>query len=686
MSKRLFWMITIVAVLSLLTVTGAAFAQSRASTSPSTQGEVGLAPAAQDGEKYGLIAGDINDGGFNQLAWEGMQRAAEELGVEVQHLETDAASAEGNIAQFVDEGYDGIVTVGFDLAGPTRAASEANPDIPFVSVDFPNQTEGDVGLLFDVDAPSFMAGYLAAGMTQSGVVCTFGGLQTPPVLAFLVGFEGGIKYYNQQNDADVVLLGWETDPASVVAGEGIFAETFTALDTGADIAADLFDQGCDIIFPVAGATGLGAAQIAQEQGLTVIGVDADQTQTEPDLADVYLTSVIKQIDVTVFEAVKLMHEGAFPGGENYIGTLENDGVGLAPFHSFEDEVPQQLKDDLAEIEQGLVDGSISTGWPIYKIPNVLRLTPEMLGNLSYPSEYTADGTAPLTDGQYEEAAAPGSATKTQVQLLSDTTAFGDLDADGVDDAAVVLISDPGGSGTFYDLVAVLDRNGNAFPVATTFLGDRIEINAVTIEDGQIVVDMLTRGPDEAMAADPTQPVTRVFGIKVILEEAVEPVTATEVIEYVPDVPSETQGGSCFTSASGLQREDAYRCMTADSIIYDPCFVVDEAPTVVCGANPTTGEAGFVMELTEPLPEPELGALSQPWLVELEDGTICGLSTGTAPVIDEERADYACDDFSNLLGELQQGEIWMAEKAIIDLGDDGFVLVESEMVPIRTVWQ
>jgi len=685
MSNRFFWIITIVAVLSLLTVTGVAFAQSRASAPPSADQGQAMAPAAQAGEKYGLIAGDVNDGGFNQLAWEGMQRAADELGVEVQHLETSADTAEENIAQFVDEGYDGIVTVGFGLAGPTRAASEANPDIAFVNIDFPSQTEGDLGLLFDVDAPSFMAGYLAAGMTESGTVCTFGGLQTPPVLAFLVGFDNGIKYYNQQNNAEVELLGWATDPSSVLAGEGILSGTYTDLQIGGDIATDLFDQGCDIIFPVAGATGLGAAQVAQEQGLTVIGVDADQTQTEPDLADVYLTSVMKRIDVTVFEAIKLVHEGAFPAGENFIGTLENGGVGLAPFHSFEDAVPQELKDDLAEIEQGLIDGSISTGWPIYRTPVVRRLTPDMLGNLSYPSEYTADGAAPLTDGAYEEAAAPGSAMVTSIQL-SDMLAFGDLDADGVDDAAVVLISDPGGSGTFYDLVAVLDRNGKAFPVATTFLGDRIEINALTIEDGQIVVDMLDRGPGEAMADAPTQPETRTYQIQVSLEQVAEPVTATEVIEYVPDVPAETQAGACFTSASGLQREDAYRCTTDDGMIYDPCFVVDEAPTVVCGANPATGEAGFVLELTEPLPEPDLGALFNPWLVELEDGTMCGLSTGTAPVIDDVRADYACDDFSNLLGELQQGEIWMAEQAIIDMGDDGFVLVESEMVPIRTVWQ
>jgi hypothetical protein len=151
-----------------------------------------------------------------------------------------------------------------------------------------------------------------------------------------------------------------------------------------------------------------------------------------------------------------------------------------------------------------------------------RLPSQMMENLTYPSNWTAEGTAPLVDGQYEEAATPGSATMTQVQLLSDLTAFGDLDADGVADAAVVLVTDPGGSGTFYDLVAVLDRNGNAFPVATSNLGDRIEINSLTIQNGQIVVEMLTRSPDEPMAADPTQPETRSFQIKVVLEEAVEP--------------------------------------------------------------------------------------------------------------------------------------------------------------------
>jgi hypothetical protein len=335
-------------------------------------------------------------------------------------------------------------------------------------------------------------------------------------MAFMVGFEHGVAYYNEQNGAAVQLLGWQTDPGNPIGGAGVFTGSFTEPNVAAPITTELFDQGCDIIFPVAGALAVTTAQLADEAGRTVIGVDADQTRTEPDLAGVYLTSVVKRIDVTVFEAIKAIHEGTFEGGENLIGTLENGGVGLAPFHEFEAEVPQQLKDDLAAIEQGLIAGTVSTGWPIFRDSAALRLTEEALRNTSYPVEYTAGGTAPLGEGVYEEEAAPGSASVVRIQL-SDSIAFGDLDGDGVQDAAVVLISETGGSGTFYDLVAVLDRNGQPFPVAMTNLGDRIELNGLSIEAGEIVVDMVTQGPNDAMA-NPTQAETRRYRIQVTLEQ------------------------------------------------------------------------------------------------------------------------------------------------------------------------
>ncbi len=701
MIKRILWPTTLLAVLLVLVACGGVLAQPETAAGDSqetTAAGIENAPiaAVQAAEKYGLIAGPVTDRGFNQLAWAGLQRAADELGVQVEHLESNQATAAENMAQFVDEGYSGIIAVGFGLAPTVKSASLANPQIPFVNIDFPSQTANDLGVLFSTDQPAFLAGYLAAGMTETGVVCTYGGTQVPPVLIFMVGFEHGVKYYNEQNGANVQVLGWRTDPTLAVGGEGIFAGNYSSQADGQAIAADLFDQGCDIIFPVAGGVGLGSAQEAQARGLTVIGVDADQTQTAPEYQAVYLTSVLKKIDAVVFEAVNLIHSGTYQGGANFVGSLANNGVGLAPFHNFEASVPQQLKNELAQLEQGIIDGTISTGWPIMPAGTAMaamtakaaieaRLTPQMLQNATYPSEWTASGSAQLTGGQYEEEIAPGSASKIQIQML-DTMAYGDLDGDGFADAAVILVTNGGGSGSFYELFAVLDRQGQPAPVASAMLGDRIQVNSLMVQPGQIVVDMLTQGPGDAMAGPPTQAETRTYQMKVSLELTSGAVTSTEVINYTPtEIPSETQAGSCWTNAIGLDREDAYRCMVGNQI-FDPCFVVDEQPTVVCGADPTTGETGFVLELTQPLPPPDVGNLAMPWLIELADGTICGLMTGTRPVVDDRPATYGCADQTYLFDDFQQGEVWLAEQAKIGLGDDGFFIEESEIVPLKTVWQ
>jgi hypothetical protein len=161
---------------------------------------------------------------------------------------------------------------------------------------------------------------------------------------------------------------------------------------------------------------------------------------------------------------------------------------------------------------------------------------------------------------------------------------------------------------------------------------------------------------------------------------------TEVIIFVPtDIPTETQTGSCWTNAIGPGRADAWRCMVGNQI-YDPCFVTGEEQTVVCGADPATGETGFVLELTEPLPEPEVGQLTQPWLIELADGQICGLMTGTVPGVEDRVAPYGCPDQSYLFEDFQEGEVWQTEKAMIGLNEDGFFVESSEMVPIRRIWQ
>ena len=330
---------------------------------PTSERTTAIDPSAK---WYGMVVGRLDDRGFNALSWGGMLLAGEQHGVNVDEAAAfDSATIRAGISRFVNLGFDGIITVGSDMADATREESLENPDLPFATVDVPSQTPGTVGLLFDVDEPSFMAGYLAAGTSKNATVCTYGGIQIPPVMAFMVGFENGVAYYNGQKSADVKVLGWKSDPQNPKGGEGEFIGDWESGDKAAAITGKLADDGCDVIFPVAGGAGLGSLPIAQERGMLVVGVDADQALTNPEYADLYLTSVVKHTDLVVLETIKHMEEGTFRGGTNFVGKLVNGAVDLAPFHAFEDKVPQEMKDELTAIRQGLTESSLKTGWPIF---------------------------------------------------------------------------------------------------------------------------------------------------------------------------------------------------------------------------------------------------------------------------------------------------------------------------------
>ena len=166
-------------------------------------------------------------------------------------------------------------------------------------------------------------------MSKSGVVGTFGGINIPPVTAFMDGFYYGVAHHNSEKGTDVQVLGWNP-----MSKEGLFTGNFESLDDGRAFAQNLYDEGADIVMPVAGPVGLGSAALADELGtdaLMIVGVDADQTQTDPDRAHVYLTSVLKRMDSTVKQVIKHAMDGKFEGGL-MVGTLANGGVGLAPYH------------------------------------------------------------------------------------------------------------------------------------------------------------------------------------------------------------------------------------------------------------------------------------------------------------------------------------------------------------------
>jgi basic membrane protein A len=344
MQKKLF------AVLSLLII--AAFVL------------VACAPAAPEEPAAPAIkacqvtdTGGIDDKSFNATAWKGVEDAMNELGVDGKFLEsqqqTDYAK---NLNAFIEEGCDLIIPVGFLLADDTAAAAEANPDVLFSIVDVGWLEAPNIqGQAFQTDEAAFLAGYLAAGVSETGKLGTFGGLQIPTVTIFMDGFALGAAHYNSVHGTSVEVLGWDIETQT-----GLFTNNFESLEDGRLMAEQLMDEGVDIIMPVAGPVGLGTAAAAQERGGTyIVGVDNDWAVVNEAYADITLTSVMKFMDVTTFDAIKSVVDGTFEAGL-ITGTLENGGIGLADYHELAGMVSADLQAEIDDLAAQIIAGEIAT--------------------------------------------------------------------------------------------------------------------------------------------------------------------------------------------------------------------------------------------------------------------------------------------------------------------------------------
>jgi basic membrane protein A len=316
--------------------------------------------------------GGVNDKSFNASAWKGVTDAIAQLGVDGVFLQsTQQSDYAKNIQQMLTNKEDLIVTVGFLLGVDTATAAKANPTQKFAIVDYtypdcyPGAVEGkdcgsstDLpnvrGLAFQTDQAAFLAGYLAAGMTKTGTVGTFGGIQLPTVTIFMDGFEAGVKYYNTKHNATIKLLGWDS-----ATQKGTFTGNFNSTDDGKSYATTMVQSGADIVMPVAGAVGLGSAAYCQTSGkCLIIGVDTDWFVSSNEYASVELSSVQKKIDVAVFKTIQDVVNGKFTGG-TVTYTLADGGVDLAPFHNFDSTVPQALKDELTALRADIISGAVT---------------------------------------------------------------------------------------------------------------------------------------------------------------------------------------------------------------------------------------------------------------------------------------------------------------------------------------
>ena len=263
--------------------------------------------------KVGMITdvAGVNDQSFNQSAWEGLQKAKEELGVDVTYLESKQDSDyAANIETFVDEDVDLILGVGAKLAPAIEEGAGLYPDQKFAIVDeeLPSDIKNVKSILFNSQEAAYLVGLIAGKMTKTNNVGFIGGMEIPVIDTFKYGYMAGVKNAN-----------------SNVQIQDQFANSFTDQAKGKAIANQMYSNGADIVFTCGGDVGTGAIEAAKENGKFAIGVDRDQSDLAPQNV---LTSAIKRVDAGVFETVKSYVNGTFEGGTTTTYGLEENAVGV----------------------------------------------------------------------------------------------------------------------------------------------------------------------------------------------------------------------------------------------------------------------------------------------------------------------------------------------------------------------
>jgi basic membrane protein A len=360
----------LIALVGALAIVGAACAGDQEPGGGTTP--TGALPGADTSVCYISDTGGVDDGSFNQKIHTGFKRAETELGIQYSFVESQsAADYAPNLLDAVNKDCDLIAPAGFNFGPETVKSAEANPDQKYVIFDYDIFDFSDPAkpkdvtldnvreLTYQTDEAAFLAGYLAAGMTKTGKIATYAGVLIPTVTIFMNGLTAGVRSYNQDNGTDVQVLGWNADTQK---GLQISPDPAVGFDNSAEgrrVAEDFIAEGADIILPVAGGTGLGTVAAAEDAGnVSLIWVDDDGCTTVPDSCPLFLTSILKFLDNSAFQTAQDVVDNKFTSGL-VVGTLENEGVGLAPFHEFDSQVPQELKDKLDQLKQGIIAKTVS---------------------------------------------------------------------------------------------------------------------------------------------------------------------------------------------------------------------------------------------------------------------------------------------------------------------------------------
>lgn len=355
--RSVFVTVTVIVTVTIL------FSACGADATPTPAPTTPTAAALPNGSsiKVGLVTdiGGVNDQTFNQLAWQGVQQAATELGLQAKFLESrQPTDYETNIDTLAAEGYNVIVTVGSAMGDATALKAKQYPEIKFAIIDNAYAISGlanVTSLMFAEDQAGFLAGVLAAGMSKSGFVCSISSVKTPQSERYMTSFFGGAT--------------WQAGTSIRFMNNYINVETTdenvpTANDStqGKETALKLINSGCDVVFVIGGEAVTGALLAAKENKLPAVGADVDLYNSAPEVQSALISSALKNVDVAVYNYLKTVADGSVQAGIN-TGTLQNGGVGLAPFHDWDGKIPDDLKARIEEASAGIKNGSITIDLP-----------------------------------------------------------------------------------------------------------------------------------------------------------------------------------------------------------------------------------------------------------------------------------------------------------------------------------
>lgn len=299
----------------------------------------------------------FDDLSFLQSCKEGMERAKSDFNLDVEYnIDNDSDKYQERIDTYGDSNFDLIIAIGFMWNDAVLNAAKKYPNSKFIIVDteLSESQNNAISILFDVDEAAYPIGFLSAWWadandTYDPKIGYVGALSIPQIRQFIEPFGNGADRFNQQYGKNV-----ETT--------GVYAGDFFNTNLGKHLADSLITTGTEVIFGVGSETGNGALLGAKELGRWCIGVDVDQYYSFPEVSAHLLSSAMKGLDNAIYEVVKSFIDNNFNGGSIYNGKLANNGVGIAPYHDYDNVIPDSIKTEIESIKAGIIDGSISTGW------------------------------------------------------------------------------------------------------------------------------------------------------------------------------------------------------------------------------------------------------------------------------------------------------------------------------------